>query len=277
MNFSNRLGVCSWSMQPKSLAELLGYLKTIGIQRLQIALEPARNDPKDWENFADQCETAGIHIVSGMFETKGEDYSTLETIKATGGILPDETWTDNWERAQEIAEIASGNGINLVTFHAGFLPHEPSDPGFEKMLHRMRLVADVFAAKKIDLALETGQETAQTLKEFLQHLGRTNVGVNFDPANMILYDKGNPIEALRVLGPYLKQCHIKDAKRTKVPGSWGEEVPTGAGEVDWEEFFRVIEELKFGGYFCIEREAGNQRLADIRAGRDFLQEKIFSE
>jgi len=105
----------------------------------------------------------------------------------------------------------------------------------------------------------------------VRKIGTHNVGVNFDPANMILYGQDNPIAALRTLGPWLKQCHLKDANRTRTPGTWGEEVVVGAGEVDWLAFFRTLEELKFTGDLCIEREAGNQRVADVRAAKTFIE------
>jgi L-ribulose-5-phosphate 3-epimerase len=123
----------------------------------------------------------------------------------------------------------------------------------------------------MDLGFETGQETAETLATFLTKLNRPNVGVNFDPANMILYDKGDPIEALRVLGPWLKQCHIKDATRTIQPGAWGAEVPAGTGEVNWPAFFATLKELGYAGNLCIEREAGPQRVADIITARQMVE------
>src|SRR5262249_2755276 len=147
--------------------------------------------------------------------------------------------------------------LRLVTFHAGFLPHDQADPAFVKLLGRIRRVAELFAAKGIDLAFETGQETAEILRAFLETLGLRNGGVNFDPANMILYDKGNPIDALQTLAPWLKQCHIKDANKTKVPGTWGEEVVVGTGQVDWVGFFRALHDHRYSGYLAIEREAGN--------------------
>ena len=109
------------------------------------------------------------------------------------------------------------------------------------------------------------------LAAFLQRLERPNVGVNFDPANMILYQKGDPIAALQTLAPWLKQCHLKDAIHTPVAGVWGQEVPVGTGEVDWRRFFDVLEKIKFKGYNCFEREAGTQRVEDIRAGRQFVE------
>ena len=111
------------------------------------------------------------------------------------------------------------------------------------------------------------------LFDFLHKLAKSNLGVNFDPANMILYDKGNPIEALRKLGSWVRQVHIKDARRTKVTGTWGEEVVVGTGEVDWPAFFATLKEVGFNGDLCIEREAGTQRVDDIRTARE-LVEKI---
>ena len=266
----DRLAVCSWSLQPVAPQQLFQQLEAIGLPRIQCALDPIRKNPSVWGRFAEDCSGAGVQIVSGMFGCKGEDYSTMESIRRTGGIVPDATWEQNWKNIQANAELAHRLNLKLVTFHAGFLPHDERDADFAKLLHRMRMVADVFAARGIDLALETGQETAATLNGFLVKLGRTNVGVNFDPANMILYDKGNPIEALRTLGSWLKQCHIKDANKTRAPGTWGDEVAAGTGEVQWADFFKTLAELGFNGWLSIEREAGNQRVQDIREAKDFM-------
>src|SRR5690606_21905574 len=111
--------------------------------------------------------------------------------------------------------------------------------------------------------METGQETAAALDRFLAALDRPNVKVNFDPANMILYDKGDPIAALRTLLPHIAQVHVKDAARTTTPGTWGREVPVGDGEVDWPAFVSTLEDGGFDGHYVIEREAGDDRVADV--------------
>ena len=271
MKLANRLAVCSWSLQPKTPEQLLGYLKTIGVPRVQLALDPIRTDPKTWGKAADLLRQNDIDIVSGMLTTIGEDYTTMESIRKTGSIVPDQTWEQNKRNIQQIAEIASQLRLLLVTFHAGFLPHDENDPGFAKLTNRLREVADIFAAKKIAIGLETGQETGETLAMFLRKLDRGNVGVNFDPANMILYEQADPIAALRLLSQWLRQVHIKDARRTKKRGTWGDEVAVGTGEVDWKKFFAVLDEEKFDGYCCIEREAGNQRVHDISAAREFVE------
>ncbi len=267
---SERLAVCSWSLQPESPEVLLSHLKTIGISKVQIALDPIRENPDVWGKYGSLSQEAGLSQVSGMMVTVGEDYSTMEAIKETGGVVPDATWPENLANFKENILVAKDLGLKLVTFHAGFLPHEASDPAFAKLMDRIRQIGELFGENGLELGFETGQETADTLKDFLDQLALPNVGVNFDPANMILYDKGDPIEALKVLAPYLKQCHIKDANRTSQPGEWGEEVQTGTGQVDWKDFFATLEGLGYEGTFAIEREAGEQRVEDILAAKKHI-------
>jgi sugar phosphate isomerase/epimerase len=269
---SSRLAVCSWSLEPTSVDDLLAKLGATGVSRVQIALDPIRiNEGGGWATVKDAFAKKGVTMVSGMLGTVGEDYTTLESIKRTGGVVPDATWPETWKNIQADAEVAERLGLTLVTFHAGFLPHDPADPAFPRLQARVRQVADHFAARKMSIALETGQEDAGTMATFLKGLERSNVGVNLDPANLILYDKGDPIAALRTLGTWVRQCHMKDAVRTKTPGTWGEEVPLGTGQVDWKAFLRTLDEVKFTGNLCIEREAGKNRVGDIRTAREVIE------
>ena len=266
----NRLAVCSWSLQATTPQELTERLQATGISRVQLALDPLREEPTVWGDTEAILTQAGIAIVSGMFGCVGEDYSTLDTIRETGGIAPDETWEQNLENVRATVEIAKQLGLKLVTFHAGFVPHDPADPGFTKMVGRLKALAEMFAAADMLLGLETGQETADGLAALLEVLDQPNVIVNFDPANMLLYGKGNPIEALRVLAPWIRQVHVKDAKQTAIPGTWGEEVAVGTGQVDWPAFFATLAEIGFTGDIVIEREAGDQRVADISTAREVV-------
>jgi sugar phosphate isomerase/epimerase len=269
---SGRLAVCSWSLQPTSAEDLFEKLAAIGILRVSLALDPLReNAGGAWSDFKERAAARGVTCVSGMMTAIGEDYSTLEAIRRTGGVVPDEHWEGNWRNFQANADLAVHLGLRFVMFHAGFLPHAEGDPALPKLLDRLTRIADLFAARGIVIGFETGQETADTLATFLRQLNRPNVGINFDPANMLLYDQGDPIAALRTLGPWLKQCHLKDAIRTRVPGTWGEEVVLGTGQVDWRAFLGVLRDLNFTGDLAIEREAGSQRVADIRAARAFLE------
>ena len=105
-HFLNRLAVCSWSLQPKSPEELIDYMGQIGLKTVQIALDPIRENPDVWGKTKELCQEKGIIFVSGMFGTIGEDYTTMESIKRTGGVVPDETWTQNWQNIQQIADLA---------------------------------------------------------------------------------------------------------------------------------------------------------------------------
>jgi sugar phosphate isomerase/epimerase len=126
----------------------------------------------------------------------------------------------------------------------------------------------------VTVAFETGQETADLLRRTLDELQCPNLKVNFDPANMLLYDRGDPMRAVEILGPDIRSVHVKDANRPSVPGEWGEEVPLGRGEVDIRRFVQTLERVGYRGPLCIEREVGSQeeRLGDIAGGIRFLRE-----
>ncbi|HSY18190.1 MAG TPA: sugar phosphate isomerase/epimerase family protein [Candidatus Acidoferrales bacterium] len=266
-----RLAVCSWSLQPTGPEDLVQKLRATGISRVQLELDPLRDAPKVWGATEKIFLENNITIVSGMVRCLGEDYATLESIRLTGGIAPDAKWDQNVKNISASATIAKKMGLKLVTFHAGFLPPDESHPTFAKMCQRLDVVADIFMVQNILLGLETGQETAPELAALLHKLNHPNIGVNFDPANMIMYDKGDPVKALHTLAPWIRQVHIKDAKRTKVPGTWGEEVPVGKGEVDWRGFFTTFKHVVFNVNLVIEREYGNSRVADIRTAREAME------
>lgn len=265
-----QLAVCSWSLRPKGLDDLVSMVREIELPRVQLALN-AHRVSAGGERVGEALEAAGVTIVSGMFGTAAEDYSTLESIRRTGGMVPDETWEENLALACDIAAAARALGLKLVTFHAGFLPEDRDDPDYEKLLDRLQIVAGIFAGAGVELAFETGQETAPLLSQFLDDLAAPNVGVNFDPANMLLYDKGDPVEAVRTLMPYVKHVHIKDANVTKEPGTWGEEVAVGTGQVDWPAFLGALRDAGYTGNMVIEREAGETRRADIIAAKRHIE------
>lgn len=272
--FSSRLAVCGWSLQAADPAALVERIKAAGFSRVQLDLDPFRESPATWESAPALFAHHGITPVSGMFRTVGEDYSTLESIRVTGGIVPDATWPQNLGNAELTARNAAKLGLKFVMFHAGFLPHDPKDPAFDKLAGRMRQIARLFAARGITLGCETGQETAASLKAFLQHLDEPNVAVNFDPANMLLYGNGDPIEAVRTVGPWVKSVHMKDAAITQVPGTWGAELAVGTGQVDWRAFLAALADIGFPGWLCFEREAEDRRVEDLRAGREFIERLI---
>lgn len=260
---ARRLAVCSWSLRRPDPASLALAVRSLGLDAVQLALDPLRREAATWGDAAARLEAADVSIVSGMLAFEGEEYSTLETIARTGGVRPDAAWPARREQAAAAAAIAGRLGLSLVTFHAGFVPEEDG-PARCALLDRLRVVADLFEPHGVALALETGQETAATLLEVLEALDRPSLGVNFDPANMILYGKGDPVDALAALAPHVRQVHVKDALPSATAGTWGRETPVGAGGVDWPRFLAEVGRLPRAVDLVIECEARQERLEDIR-------------
>jgi len=270
---TNLLGVCSWSLTPDNEADLIDRVLACRLRRVQLALDPIREGQMDLRTLRERLADAGISVCSGMLTTVGEDYTTLGSIRRTGGVRPDEYWEENLSRARRCAAIAGELRVGLVTFHAGYIPED--DPALRGiMVERIAAVAAMFSEHGVRIGLETGQETAELLLDVLQTPDLQGVGVNFDPANMILYGMGDPCAAVETLSERIVQVHIKDAIASSQPGQWGREVPVGAGEVDWARFLGLIGGLGRDIDMLIEREAGEARGEDIVAARELVEKHL---
>lgn len=265
------LAVCSWSLRPHDPAELLERLRATGMNRVQLALAPMVAQPEIWRGVIDVLRANKIVIESGMLAMASEDYASIARIRETGGVRPDAHWPANRARAAHVADIAKEYGISLVTFHAGFLPEHAGDPARATMITRLREVIDVFANAGVRVAFETGQESADTLNGVLDELERANVGVNFDPANMLLYGLDDPIAAFKKLLSRVRQVHAKDAIGSGKNDVWGRETAIGAGQVPWKEFMWLVSTLPSEVAVVIEREGGERRVEEIVAAKNFLQ------
>lgn len=253
------LGVCSWSLQ-KKLSEVAAWLKRVGVRHVHLAVGPALGP--EGEAYLETARAQTWTITSAMIDFPQEDYSSLDAIRRTGGIVPDEVWPANRERFGRAAEVAASLGAPFLSMHAGFL--DPSDAAGERVFaDRIRTLADTAGERGLTLLLETGQERAADLRHFLETLNHPALGINFDPANMILYDKDQPVDALRLLSPWIRHVHIKDAIRTQTPGVWGVEARWGDGQVGGAAFLDALAEIGYQGALAIEREAGTARQDDI--------------
>lgn len=260
------IGVCSWSLQDKNFADLAGHLKELGVSHVQLALASLIDlEERELEKGLVPLEDAGINFTAGMIAFEAENYSTIESIRKTGGFALDAVWPVRKKAAIAAGKMAAKMNVPYVSTHIGFVP-KAGQPGYRVIRTRVREIAAAFADAGADLLLETGQESAEELREFLETLDSPNVGINFDPANMILYGAGDPIEAIGILGSYIKHVHVKDATPSKKPGvEWGEEVPFGTGQVGPTRFLAALKKIGYSGPLVIEREAGKQRLADVKA------------
>ncbi len=258
--------VCSWSLLPKDPCDLAASTVTCGLKHIQLALDPLTTGAWTPESLTQALTDSNLSICSAMMTTIGEDYTSLESIKHTGGLRPDQHWETNQQRACDAAKIANQLGTKLVTLHAGFIP-EHNTREYTTITDRIKSIAEIFADYNIILALETGQERAESLLEMLASPSMSTIGINFDPANMILYNMGNPADALELLSDRIVQVHMKDATPTQTPNTWGSEVPAGTGSVNWDHFFQTLSALPQHINVVIEREAGDDRINDIIQAR----------
>jgi sugar phosphate isomerase/epimerase len=268
------IGVCSWSLQPTSIPELRGLLDELGVNVVQIACgDPYHASWDEGDDMPEAALAAGFDLTGAMLGFPGEDYTTPQTIQKTGGFGDPATRPERLERLAWALERTVALGLSDLMMHAGFLP-EPGDPDRKPFLDTLGTVSEMARAKGVTVAFETGQETADLLRQTLDDLQCSNLKVNFDPANVLLYDMGDPIRAVEILGPDIRSVHVKDANRPTTPGEWGVEVPLGEGQADIRRFVETLKKVGYQGPLCIEREVGTQeqRVADIAHGIRFLQE-----
>lgn len=268
------IGVCSWSLQVKSIPELRRLVDRLGINTVQIACgDPHHAAWEEGENFPAIAVQAGFQLTGAMLGFPGEDYTTPQTIHKTGGFGDPGLRPERLERFKWALERTRALGLSDLTLHAGFIPALGS-PERRPFLDTLAKVGDWAGSRGVTVAFETGQESAELLRRTLDDLRSPHLKVNFDPANMLLYDMGDPLAAVEILGPDIRSVHVKDARRPRTPGTWGEEVPLGQGEVNIPAFLDVLKKVGYAGPLCIEREVGNQeqRLADIASGAQLLRQ-----
>jgi sugar phosphate isomerase/epimerase len=234
----------------------LNVAHQLGVPTVQLhAPQKASRTHARAEQFLARLKDLGIAItvVFGGFE--GESYADIPTVARTVGLVPPATRAARTAEMKEIADFARLLGVDAVGLHLGFVPHDPADPLRKEVLAVTRDICDHCGRQRQRVHLETGQESADTLAGFLAAVERDNLFVNFDPANMILYGSGDPIEALRKIGRHVRSVHCKDAKWAARPGvEWGREVPLGDGDVGMETFLRTLAEVGYDGPLTIERE-----------------------
>ncbi len=254
----------------------LEVAQDLGIPTVQLhAPHKESRTPEAAQKFLQRCLDAGITVtcVFGGFE--GESYADIPTTARTVGLVPEATRAARVQEMKEIADFAKLLGCDTVGLHIGFVP-EKTSASYQDLLAVTRDLLDYVSAGGQKVHLETGQETADHLLEFIADVARPNLFINFDPANMILYGTGDPIEALKKVGRYIGSIHCKDAKwaaegdRGK---GWGREVALGEGDVGMETYLRTLKEIGYTGPLTIEREIPHdpvQQKKDIGAAVSLL-------
>lgn len=189
----------------------------------------------------------------------------------TCGLVPRDLRTRRVEELKRGAEFAKMVGAPAIITHAGFIPENPMDPLYTETLNALHEVARHCMELGIGFWFESGQETPLTLLRTIEDLCLPNLGINLDTANLILYGRGNPVDALDVFGPCVRNLHIKDGLFPTSGRTLGKEMPVGEGKADFDKIIQKLYELDFSGELIIEREiSGPQQVKDIQKAMDVL-------
>lgn len=214
-------------------------------------------------------------IATAVCSYAGEDYADIARVQQTVGLVPNGTRAERVARTKEVAGVAAALGIHSVACHIGFVPEDRDSAEYRDLCDVVRDICDHFDRQAQSFTLETGQEPAAALLEFLHDVGRPNLKINFDPANMILYGTGDPIQAVQVLGEHVVSVHCKDgvSPATDKPGSLGEERRLGTGQVDFPAFLKTLRAVGYRGILSIEREEldAKRRSEDIQHAVELLR------
>jgi len=234
----------------------LDVLQELGVPTVQIhAPSKEKRTAAEAEKDLGRLKSMGITCTAVFGGFAGESYADIPTTQRTIGLVPPETRAERTQEMKGIADYAAMMGVNVAALHLGFIPHHRDDDLYKDVVAVTREVCDHCRRNNQALHLETGQETADGLLQFIHDVERDNLWVNFDPANMILYGSGDPIEAVKKVGQYIRSVHCKDGNWAANPGQeFGEEVPLGEGDVGMETFLRTLDEIGYTGPLTVERE-----------------------
>jgi L-ribulose-5-phosphate 3-epimerase len=234
----------------------LEVARELGVPTIQLhAPRKETRTPDQARRFLDRLGSLAVRLTAVFGGFEGESYADIPTVARTVGLVPPVTRAARLAEMKEIADFARLLDVSVVALHLGFVPHDGGGPLYAEVLAATRDLCDHCRGNNQALHLETGQEPADALLRFIHDVERDNLFVNFDPANMILYGSGNPIEALELVGPYVRSVHCKDARWSTRPGEqWGTEVALGDGDVGFENYLRTLDRLGYTGPLTIERE-----------------------
>ncbi len=194
---------------------------------------------------------------------------------STIGLVPAAYRLERLSELMLASEFALSINVKNVVTHVGFLPENPADPDFVGTVGALRKLCRVLKERGQNFLFETGQETPVTMLRTIQAIGLDNVGINFDTANLILYGKANPVDALDVFGKYVMDTHIKDGLYPTDGMSLGKETPVGEGKANIPAIIAKLDSLGYDGAFTIEREiSGDEQIRDIAATRDLLKKYL---
>lgn len=216
-------------------------------------------------------EETGVRITSVFIMYPGHVWDLVDGPR-TIGLVPEYLRAPRVVHACRISDWAREIGVDTVTSHMGFIPADASGKCYRGFIETMKAFVGFCAVNNQVFAFETGQETPAVLRRTIDDIGLDNLGVNLDPANLLMYGMGTPLEGVDAFGEWVVNTHCKDGCRPDTPGKLGPELPLGAGSVNFERLLPALYEKGFRGPLTIEREiTGPEQVADILKAKKFLE------
>jgi len=251
----------------------IAKVRDLGLPSCQVSVGDF--DPKDVAPLRRALDQNKVEATSCVVGGPGREVWDFYDGPLTIGLVPRDTRATRIAHLKKASDFARQCGIPAVQTHCGFIPENPNDPIYKEAVAAMREVAEYCKGNGQNFRYETGQETPITLVRAMRDVGLDNQGVNFDLANLILYGKANPVDAIETLAPYIQGIHAKDGLFPSNPRQLGEEVPIGKGKVDFPLIIARLKQLQYGGAVTIEREiSGPQQIEDLRAAKEYLEALI---
>jgi L-ribulose-5-phosphate 3-epimerase len=249
------------------------YIHNLGFPTYQLNCWDPSLFTKD---FADKIEFAnvkhGVKVTALWCGWEGPAIWNFRDGPLTLGLVPSVYRQARVATLWQGALFAQNINVRDLITHVGFIPEDPNDPNYRSLLVDLRYLIQKMAQLEINFLFETGQETPVTLMRTIEDIGLNNVGVNIDPANLIMYGKGNPVDAIDVLAHHIKGVHAKDGLYPTSGYQLGFEVPLGEGKVSVTRFIERLKEIGYDGPVTIEREIkGEQQEKDILRAKSFLE------
>ena len=271
-----KIGVCVNFNEIEAMSKKFKDLKSEGFDNCQlISWKPELWTDENLEILKNLTEENGITISAFWCGWEGPCVWNFYDGQITLGLVPPEYRTMRIKNLCDGADFAHKLGVKNVVTHMGFIPENPNDPQFAPFCVAVRQVAENLKKNEQNLLFETGQETPVTTLRCFEKVGMDNLGVNLDTANVILYGKANPVDALDVFGKYVMNIHAKDGLYPTNGHDLGHEVRIGDGKVDFKALFKKLKELGYDSFVTIEREiGGEQQLEDIRYAKKYLESII---
>jgi len=254
-------------------AEELGKVTELGLRSCQVSTWDAElYTPAVAEALAAAASACGVTVTTLWAGYPGPRVWNFIEGPRTIGLVPAQYRQMRVEALQAAARFAAAAALPSITTHVGFIPEDPNHPDFAGTVEALKQVVGTCAEVGVEFWFETGQETPVTLLRTIEALGAGNVGINLDTANLILYGKANPVDALDVFGQYVRGVHAKDGLYPTGGTELGREVPLGQGKVDFPRLIERLKELGYQGALTIEREiTGPQQIRDIKAAIEYLR------